>query len=813
MVLVHAFRSLRRSRIYAATVVFALALGLAAVGVMHAVVQGVLLAPLPYGEPDRLVSLQLNLADGGQLAQSPALQSTIRRLAGQVEDAALYRTGSANLWMGSEETGAEHLTASWISASTLRLLRVQPLFGRAFSEDEGRRGGPDAVILSESEWRTRFGAAPDVLGKTLIVNDVRRQVVGVMPAGFAFPGASTRLWLPVKLADNALAGDFFYSGVARLAPGATLEGAQRELDAILPRMAELFPRLQSGGSTAAWIEDAKPSLRLQPLREALTGSVAPTLWMLAVVAGLVLLVAWANVSNLILVRADARRQDVAVREALGASPRRAVAHLLAESALLGATAATLALLLSLGALAALRAFGPAELPRLLELAFGPWSIGLIVLVALPGTLLGTALLVRLDRPRPLSGRLHDGGRGQTEGRARQRLRATATVLQIAAALLVLAGAALLLRTAHRLHDVHPGFVADQVNSFRILLPYARYGDRARVAFHAELTERVARLPAVQAAGLTAHLPLGPGHSPEQAFLREGDARPLSVPVNVVGDGYFAAMQIPVLAGRDFRALDAQRPDELIISQSAARTLFADSTGMASLGKSLTLDPGGPTYRVVGVVGDVRYVDLATPPAAMLYRPQVVARVAESEPGPLPAMSLVVRSDAPPDALAAAVRGIVRDLDASVPVFDVSTLREVVRASMAQLTLMVALLSAAAVVSVLLGTVGLYGVMAYVVALRRREYGLRMALGADPARIARSVLCRGLALTAIGLVTGLILFSLMAGWVSASFFGIAAWDPLSLAGASTLLLCTAALACWIPALRAATVDPAQSLRAE
>jgi len=813
MVLAHAMRSLRRTPVYAMTVVITLALGLAAVGAMFAVVHGVLLAPLPYGAPERLVSLHLDVADGGQLGQSPALYSTVRRFAKQLDDVALYRTGSVNLWTGGEDASAEHLTASWVTASTMRLLQVTPLLGRPFSGDEERRGGPDAVILSESEWRTRFGAAPDILGTRLIVNDVPREVVGVMPARFAFPSPGTRLWLPVKGVESAVAGDFLYAGVARLAADATLEGAQRELAALVPRMADLYPHLQSGGSTATWIEEAKPALRVQPLREAITGGVAPTLWILSVVAGLVLLVAWANVANLILIRADARGLDITVREALGASPQRAVAHLLAESALLGAVAAILALLLVVGALKALRAFGPVDFPRLAELAIGPWSGGFVVLVALLGTLFGTAVLARLDQERPLIGRLRDGARGQTSGAGRQSLRATASVLQIAAALLVLAGAALLLRTAHRLHDVHPGFVADQVTTFRILLPFARYGDAARVAFHAQLTERVGGLPSVQAAGLTAHVPLGPGHSPEQNFLREGGDRSLPLPVNVVGNGYFAALRIPVLAGRDFRRLDAQRPDELVISQRAATMLFADSTGLASLGRQLTLDPGGPTYTVVGVVGDARYVDLAAPPAPLVYRPQVTARAPATEPGPLPAMSLAVRSDAPPQALVEAVRGIVRDLDPSIPVFQVSTLHEVLRSSMARLTLMLSVLSAAAAVSVLLGMIGLYGVMGYLVALRRREFGLRMALGAEPGRIARSVLGRGLMLSAIGAALGLILFALAASLMHASVFGVAAWDPVSLAGATALVLCMALLACWIPARRAAALDPAQALRAE
>ena len=798
---------------YAITVILTLALGLASVGSMFAVVHAVLLAPLPYAAPDRLVGFGLDLPDGSRVAQSPAIYLTYRRFSSQLDDVALYRTGSANVWTQSEDVGAEHLTATWITASGLRLLQVPPLLGRTFSDDEERRGGGDAVVLSESEWRSRFAASADVIGNTLIVNDVPREIIGVMPARFAFPAASTRLWLPAKYSDSATAGDFLYTGLARLAPGATEASAQLELQSLLPKMAELFPRTMSGGSTATWLDDAQPALRVHALRAALTDFIAPMLWMLAALAGLTLLVAWANVANLMLIRIDATRQDVALREALGASPLLASAHMITESVLLGAAAALLALLVSLGALTALQAFGPAELPRLEELATAGWAAAFIVLIALLGTIAGAALLTRLERPGDFGNRLHDGTRGQTSGKPRQRLRSTVTVLQIAAALVVLAGSALLLRTSHQLHEVHPGFEAKQVTTFRILLPFARYDGSDRVAFYARLNERVRQLPSVAAAGLASRLPLAGGQSPAQNFLLAGSSRPQSLPVNVVSDGYFSAMQIPLIAGRTFRSLPSQRPDEMIISQRVARTLLADPQGSASVGKTLTLDPGGPTYTVIGVVGDARYDDLALPPEPMVYRAQVVAADPEKEPGPLPAMVITVRSSAPPDTLVEAVRGIARELDPTVPVFEVRSMSDVVRQSMTRLTLMLMVMTTTASVAVLLAMIGLYGVMAYVVTLRRREIGLRMALGAERRRIAGWVLRRGLLLTSIGIAAGTLICLLLAPTLHASIRGVAAWDPLSLLASITVLASTAALACLAPALRAATVDPARALRSE
>jgi predicted permease len=557
----------------------------------------------------------------------------------------------------------------------------------------------------------------------------------------------------------------------------------------------------------------KPAPRVQALRESLTGDVAPTLWLLAGVAGLVLLVAWANVAGLALVRADAGRHDVALREALGASPLRAAAQSLAEACLLGTAAAVLAVLAASSAVWALKQFGPSDLPRLAELSIGPSGIGFILLVAVVGSALGQLTLARRDRPDELARRLRDGTGGQAPGATRQRARTLVGVLQIAAALVVLAGSALLLRTAHRLADVHPGFDAGPVTTFGILLPFARYPDAARVAFHARLLDRVRALPSVRAAGLSAQLPLAPGGLPTQGFRVDGDARSQMLAVNVASDGYFATMGIPLRAGRDFQPLDAQRPDELLVSQRAALQLFGDRGGSEALGRRLTLDPGGPTYTVVGVVGDVRHDDLGMPVAAMVYRPQVVATAPAVHPGPLPGMVLVVRSDGASEPLAAAVRDIVRDLDTGVPLFEVRGMREVVARSMARLQLLLTVTTVAAVVTLVLGMIGLHGVMAYRVALRRREFGLRMALGASAPRIARTVVARGLVLAAIGGLLGMAVFAAAAASLRAAVPGIQPWDPLALVAALLLLAATSVLACWVPARRAAAVDPAQALRGD
>lgn len=828
MLLRRILTSLQRAPVYAITVVLTLCLGLTAVGTMFAVLHGLLLAPLPYAQPDELVSLQIDVADGSRIGHAPAVLATYQRFATQLEDVALYRIGRANVVSGTDATLAENLTVSWVSASMMQVLQIPPAIGRAFTMEETRRNGPQAVILSDLEWRTRFGATPDIIGKTLVINDVVREIIGVMPAGFAFPTASTRLWLPARASDESIATDFFYSGVARLAPGASPESAQSELEAILPRMAELYPQLGSGGSTAAWIDEMKPLPRAIALREAMTTEVAPMLWLLGGVAALVVLVAWANVANLTLIRADAAARDAAVRESLGASSLRASAPFFGESVLLSAVAAVLAIFAVSAAVRALRAFGPTDLPRLTELSIGPVAIGFIAGAAALGC--GLILLTCARRRHAgLARRMHAATHQQSAGTARQRFRASVSVLQIAAALVVLAGSALLLRTAQRLQNVDPGFNAADVTTFQILLPFARYGDTARVEFHARLIERVRALPSVQAAALTAQLPLAPGALPQQNFRVDGDPQTRPLAINVISDNYLKTMHIPLRAGRDFRTLESQRPDELLINQRAALALFADRSGTGSLdplaqakseqpferyalGRTLTLDPGGPTYTVIGVVGDVRYDDLATPAAAMVYRPQVVA-ADPAQPAPLPGMTLVVRSNGSPEPLVTAVRNIVRELDPGVPVFEVSAMSDVVELSLARLQLLLTLITAAAAVTLALAMLGLYGVIAYLVALRTREFGLRRALGATTQHIALSVLVRGLIVTTLGIAAGLIIYALAATSLRAAVNGVQPWDPLSLAASTLLLIATAALASWLPARHAAATHPALALRAE
>jgi predicted permease len=803
--------------VFAVTAIVTLALGIGSVTAMFAIVHGVLLAPLRYGNANELVAVSTTVRSPElrRIQQPQGIFFTYKRLAHDLENVGFYRTGSGNISNDDGASEAERVTTTWVSASTIPTLQVPAALGRPFTSEEDSPHGPYVVMLSNAIWRTRFNASPDVIGKTLIINSVPRKIVGVMPPDFEFPTRETAVWLPTRLDSNSnVVGDFTYSAVARLAPGVTPDQAQRELASLLPRMAESYPRLESAINTSAWLGQAKPAPVVVPLRDEITGGIARTLWILGAAAGLVLLVACANVANLMLIRADSRQLELAVREALGAGRLRVLTHFLGESVVIATTAGALSLAAAWAAVHAVVTFGPADIPRLSELSVGPATVAFALVVSLIIALVCSAIPAFRARRASLSISLRDGGRSDTAGKARQRLRGVIASLQMAVALVVLAGSALLLRTFHRLYEERPGFDATNVATFWMQLPYAHYGnDSSAVRFFARLTASVRAVPGVRAAGVTTLLPLGSGEASQRSFRVDGDAQVVSLPSYTIDDGYFAAMSIPLIAGRGFAPIGVQRGGEVIVSRQAAATLWHDPTGWAAVGKRLGMAPAGPTYTVIGVAGDVRDRDLATPPAATVYVPQGLVLDATLEPSPPRNMALVVKTVVTPTSVVGSVRRIVRDLDPTVPTYDDQAMTDVVRASTSRLSFTLALMATAAVITLLLGAIGLYGVMAYMVALRTREFGLRVALGADPRLLARTVALRGLVLIAAGVGAGLVMFAIAARFLQAFLYGVSVSDPLTIIGATLALVATASLANWLPARRAAQVDPAEALRSD
>jgi predicted permease len=820
-----ATRALRRSPAFTLTATLTLVVGLAATVAMFAIVDGVLLRPLPYPAPDRLVGAWHDIPPLSlyHAQQTSATYFTYRRLAHTLAGIGVYQPRAVNARTARGDAAPRRLSAAFVSATVLPVLGVRPALGRNFTPDEDAPKGPAAVIISDALWRRDFAGDPGVLGQRLDVDGRSVPIVGVMPPGFAFPAASVALWLPLALdPTDAFPGGFNYDGVARLKPGVRVADAQRELTALLPRIVETFPNVAPGVSTRMLLDQAKPRPLLVPLRQDLTSEVARTLWMVFAAAGLVLLVAGFNVANLVVVRADARQRELAVRDALGAGRARVLGHFLAESAVLAGGAALVAVPLAWACVRALVAFRPADIPRLGEVRVGvaaaAFAAGLAALIAVACSVIPA---IRIGRLR-LTSALREGGRTGTAGRAPQRARAVLVAAQIALALVVLAGSGLLLRTMQRLHRVRPGFDAEHVATFWLSLPSARYrSDTSVVQFFSELVARARRLPGVESVGLTTHLPLESHGQNKDPFYPENDPSyaskvpPLQTYVSI-DSGYFHAMRIPLLAGRGFGPLETQRVDEAIISRATAVQMFRDSTGRSVIGKRYRELPGPTSWRtIVGVVGDVRDTALTAPPPSLVYVPEVPNRDASwrGEDHLERTAALVVRARGEPAAITPAVERVVRELDPTLPTFDVRPMADVVRASTARLAFVALVLGAAAAVTLLLGVVGLYGVMAYLVTLRRRELGVRAALGAPPRAVAAMITRQGVALAATGVGAGLVLFAVVGRLLRAFLYDVSPADPLTLAGAAATLVLVAAAASWLPARRAAAVDPTDALRGE
>jgi predicted permease len=819
-VLKPAWRSLRRSPAFTVTASLTLIIGIGATVAIFALVNGVLLRPLPYGDPDRLVvpyhSMKImGLSKGNQTAGT---YLTYRKLARSLEAIGVYQRSAVNV---SDPRGGgepQRIGSATITQSVIPLLQVPPLVGRTFTEAEDAPRGPNVLLISEGLWRSRFGGDRNVIGRTLDVNGRTWEIIGVMPRQFRFPSPETQLWLPMRLDPNEpYPGGFNYDGIARLRKGITPAEAGRDLVSVLPRILELSPNLAPGVSTQMLLNQAKPVPFVTPLKEDVTGGIAKTLWIVAAAAGVVLLVACANVTNLILVRADGRQRELAVREALGAGRGRVIAYFLGESVVVTALSAVAAVALAAAAIRLLVRLGPVDIPRLAEVHIDLATVGFAIVVSalvvvacsiVPGMRIG-----HVD----LSTALREGGRGGTAGRARQRIRSALVAGQIALALVALASSGLLLRTFQRLNQVRPGFEPQGVATFWVALPFARYTtDSSVVRFYSQLVERVRGIPGVQDVGLSSRLPFETNGWSQDPVYPEDDLAsyanripPLNFYTTADG-GYFRAMGIPLIAGKVFDRMELQRPNEAIISRATAMQFWKDSTGQRALGKRFREIPGQPWLTVVGVVGDTRDTSLASPPSLVVYRPQSAGGDGHQTQW---TMALVVRTPTEPATITSAVQRVVRELDSTLPLFDVRTMTEVTAASMAQLSFTIIVLGAAALVTLILGAVGLYGVMAYVVSLRTRELAVRIALGATPSAVVRMLTKQGVAVTGFGIAGGLVLFMIVARGLKSLLFGVASTDPLTLVSASLLLVGIAALASWLPARRTSRVDPADVLRSE
>jgi predicted permease len=813
-----AARRLWRSPAFTIASVLTLALAIGANAAIFAVVERVVLNPLPYPESDRLIALDhgsVVLKVASAMETTPGLYFIYKNRSQSLESAAIWGMGDRTL-LGRGEP--ERLSVSHTTPSLATVLRVQPAVGRWFTDAEGRPWGPKAVVLSHGLWTRRFGSNPAVIGEPIVLDGERYEIVGVMPPTFSFPFPHVEVWTTHQVDESTGFGLFGWNGVARLRDGVSLETARAELQGLIAGIADAYP----DDPRAAGNLSTRLTFVGIPLKARELGNVTRALWILLVAVGVVLLVACANVANLFLVRTELHQREVAIRRALGASPGRLGRYFFTESALLAAAGGALGTFIAWAALQVLVHAGP-NLPRLHEIRLHPIAIGYVALLSFVIALVFGAL--PSWRGTSMAA-LQESGRGNTTTRQRHRARQVLLGAQVAMALVLLVSSGLMVRSFTNLRAIDPGFNPESTLTFRIGLPPQQYQTlETAVAAHHAVIERLTALPGVTGAAATTCLPLSMGCN-GNTMLVEGQAYPPGTlpPLalfRAISGGYFETMGMRILRGRTIDRGDVDRQEPVaVISQTLARTIFKDQD---PIGKRVASNqpppkPGAPRplvwLTIVGVVTDVPMRALNETPMPMLYMP--LSQGSATAGGILPGVASVIfaiRTTTPPEQLVPAARAALQQVDPDLALAQVSTLRDLVNRASAQMTFTMILLAIAASISLFLGVIGIYGVTSYIVSQRTGEIGVRLALGAEPASITRQIVRQGGVVASIGIAIGLA--GALAGGqlIGSVLYGVSPRDPVILATMAIVLQLVALIACWVPARRAAALNPTIALRAD
>ena len=779
--------------------VFALALGIGANAAIFSVVNGVLLRPLPFKEPDRLMMIretklpqfpEFSVASGNFLDWKKQ-QTVFERLVA-------FRSAPFNL-IGAGDP--ERLRGMSVSEDFFALFGVQPQLGRDFLPEENQPGHSNVAILSNGLWQKRFGADPKILNQVISLDGQSYTVIGVMPADFRLEGRESDLWTPVAFTEEQAQnhGGHSFAAIGQLKPGVTVEQARAEMSAIAGRLAAQYP------SDVGW------DVKVIPLLEFSVRSIKPALVVLLVAVAFVLLIACANVANLLLARAAGRQKEIATRTALGASRWRVVRQLLTESVLLSLLGGAVGLVLAKWGMDLLLTLAPPDLPRLSNVSLdGRALVFTAAVTLLTGVVFGLVPALQTSRPN-LNETMKDAGRGSTEGGQRKLIRSTLVVLEVASALVLLVGAGLMIKSFWRLQQVDPGFNPDHALTMSVQLPKSKYSkEPQQVAFFQQLIERVGTLPGVQAAGAGQAIPLS-GYDMVLAF--EIDGRPPLPPDATqstnyysVSADYFKAMGIPLRRGRWFTTGDTKdSPRVAVINETMAKKMFPDEDPM---GKRITFDDRKKKpewFEIVGIVGDVKQYGLDQVTTMQTYEPYTQQTFSY--------MTLVVRTTGDPANLSAAIRSEILKLDKDQPAGNVKTLSEFFSTSIAQQRFAMVLLGVFAAVALVLAAVGIYGVLSYAVTQRTHEIGIRMALGAGRRDVLRLVVGQGMLLTMIGVAGGVVAAFALTRLMASLLFGVTATDTVTFFTVASVLVAVALLACYIPARRATKVDPLVALRYE
>jgi len=795
-----AFRTFRQSKGFTAVAVSTIALGIGATAGIFSVVDSLILEPLPYADADRIVMVWM---DNPKLGLHEDVHSYPNLMDLRAQNRSLshlnaFRETGYNLTGSGEPV---RVTAGVMSAEALGALSARPIVGQLFTTENEKAGSDGVAVIGEGLWKTNFGGDPSVLGKTIELNGRARTIVGVLPASFAFPSERTQLWVPLVVPENAKTARswFSWSAVGKIKPGVSLAQARADLGAIAKRLAEQYPTNRDYG---VWVT---------PLPEQIVGpTLRTTLWVTLGAVVAVLLIACANVANLLLSRAAVREREVTVRMALGASNSRLVRQLLTESLLLSTLGGLAGITLAFGALRILPRLAPSDLPRLSTIHLN----GTVLLVTgavtvLTGLLFGLVPAMQSSRAR-LSDNLREGGRGGTAGRSGQRLRRAIVAAQLALVVVLLTGAGLLLRTWVTLQQVQLGFSPKNELTLTVQLPGAKYSKPADVvSFYEKLLERLRALPGVESAGtietmLLSATPNSTGVSIEGRASRSNDKE---VTFDGISPGFLNTIGARLVAGRNFTTSDREGTMRVaIVNETAVKNYFPGG----AVGKRFRRGTGtasdttdNPWITVVGVVADMRRTGVDKPVRDEAFLP--FAQFTS------PWQLVVVRTSGDPLPFAAQVRRVVREIDAAQPVSNVGTMEQMLSGRVAQRRFSMTLVGMFAALALTLALIGAYGVTSYLVSQRTREIGIRMALGADSQRVARSVVGEGLRVAGAGVFAGLIIALLTTRLASGLLYGVSPRDPLTLGAVVLTLLAVSAFANYLPARRAARVDPLTALR--
>jgi len=815
------FRSLGRQPLFTAVVVLVLALGIGATTAIFTLVDAIVLSPLPFPDSDRLVTLSHSAPNVGRgnVGTCAAWHFTYEDENRVFAELGIYTPGGTVTITGAGEP--EAVPALGVTSGVLRALRVNVVLGRNLTPDDDDPDAPPVTLLGHGYWQSHFGGDPNVVGQTIEINGAPVEIVGVMPQALRALGQNPDVIAPLRFRRaNLFVGNVGYRGIARLRDGVTIEQAEADMARMLPLAFEKFP----GGPVIEAAKQAQYVATATPLKDALVGNVSNLLWVLLAGVAVVLLIACANVANLFLVRSEGKDKEMAIRAAMGASRVRIGWEYIKESLLLGTLGGVAGLALAYAGLRTLVALAPSQLPRMDEVSIAPTVLLFTVLVSLLASLFFGVFPVFRHRRSDVVESLKQGGHAGARSRALNRTQNALAVGQMALALVLLVASGLILRSAQELRHVDPGFShIDDVLAFRVSIGSRLVPDPNEAALAQEaIKRRLGDIAGVTSVGMATSLPMHAGGNINPLYVEgvtaQGDAPPRTERHKWIGEGYFETLGISLLAGRTFTWADIHdRIPAVVVSESLARRYWGSVE--AALGGHVSIRPDPVRwYEVIGVAADVRDDGVNTNPVPLVYWPQVALAVWQ---GSAPDSVLVWRSTSyavrsrrvgTPGFLND-VRKAVWSVNPNLPLLRVGPLSEFVAQSRARTSFTLVLLGVAALVALVLGLVGVYGVVSYGVSRRSLELGMRMALGADAGLLRRMVLGQGLVLAAVGIAIGLGLAFLLTRGMSNLLFGVTATDPLTLTVVSVALAVVALMASYVPAHRAARVDPTVVLRAE